>query len=73
MEKSIPVSESVCAKNNSVVKKVKKKLNVLDFLLAQVFVCLLVSLVLVGIRMFGEPEAAAQAISRIFSIGQEIV
>ena len=73
MKRTVPISECECTKSNNVVKKVRKKVNVLDFLLVQVFVCLILSLVLIGIKAFGEPEAAAVAVSDIFSSGSQIV
>jgi len=71
--KEIPVTKCECKKSNAVTKKVRKKINVLDFLLVQVFVCLILSLVLIGIKAFGEPEAAAVAVSEVFSTGTQTI
>ena len=71
--KEIPVTKCECTKSKAVVKKVRKKINVLDFLLVQVFVCLVLSLVLIGIRAFGEPEAAAVAVGEVFSTGTQTI
>ena len=71
MKKTIPISKCESSKSNGVVRKVRKKINVLDFLLVQVFVCLILSLVLIGIKAFGEPDAAAATISEVFSMGTQ--
>lgn len=71
MKKTIPISKCESCQSNDVVRKVRRKINVLDFLLVQVFVCLVLSLVLIGIKAFGEPEAAAEAVSEVFSMGRQ--
>ena len=73
MKKTIPISKCESTKSNAVVKKVRRKINVLDFLLVQVFVCLILSLVLIGIKAFGNPDKAAVAVGEVFATGVQTV
>ena len=44
--------ESINTENEGVVRKVRKKINFLDFLIVQVAVCVVVSIIFVGLKIF---------------------